>query len=55
MPDAPSRVVNDNAAATSNKEEEIKTVTAAEVAAPSTMIGAPKDHLFLPVVPVRDM
>ena len=51
--------MNDNAAKDNTREEEktvtAMTVTAAEVAAPATIIsGAPIQHLFLPVAPIRD-
>ena len=58
---APSRDPKTNAAVSDMREEEMKSTTIAVAAgedpAPATMIsGAPKkDHLFLPVVPIRAM
>ena len=49
---APSKVINDNAAENNTREEE-KAVTAAEVAAPVTVEGAPDETLFLPIKPIR--
>ena len=54
--DAPSRVASNNAAENTRDENEAtREVTAAEVAAPGSMIsGAPDEALYLPVVPIRD-